>query len=423
MQKVILAYSGRRPGRLGLRGNRSDAPLGGAEWLDDTRCMKGTLTGITICYVMHDSKFFRTHRREIARDLLAAGCQLHLIAPNAKDAIGENGGVVAHDWKLNRWSMNPCRELLSLLHLCRLYRRIGPTIVHHFSVKSIVYGLIASMVCRIPLAVCSITGKGHVFTASGAVARARRKLLILCYRCLMRRRGVALIFQTQKDYGDFLRWQIVSPDHAVVIPGSGVDTTRYHPHPARAPDKMVLFASRLLKEKGVLDFIAAIQLLKNRVEQLRAVVAGPFVPGHPDAVTEGELRDRCVEAGVEYAGELEDLSSLMGQATVFCFPSRYGEGVPRVVLEAVASGSAVISYPCDGLREVFRDSIFECAPDPQSLAGAIERLLNDDALLQRHVHAAHRTILEQGLDTGTIADRTMRFYRTQFQAEISDRGR
>lgn len=364
-----------------------------------------------MCYVMHDREFFRTHRCEIAAALLEAGAELHLIAPQALAVLPHvPHGTIGHHWNLDRWSVNPVRECLSIAALFQKYRALRPDIVHHYSLKSVLYGTLAARLCGIPVVVNSITGKGHLFTASGSVMRLLRWVVLGAYRFLMRTPRVILLFQTEGDRNDFVRWKVSSPAQSVVIPGSGVDVQRFVGRFPATERAIVLFAGRLLKEKGVLDFIDAVHEIRSAFPHLRYLIAGPIIDAHPDAVSLSDLLERCTKVGIEYIGNVEELSDLLANTALFCFPSRYGEGVPRVVLEAAASGAAIVCYPCAGIRETLGSAVVECAADPAALARTAVMLLREPVRHARVSAEARELLLKQGLDTESIAQRVIGLY-------------
>ncbi len=156
---------------------------------------------------------------------------------------------------LNRKSMNPFKEVIALAHFCRIYQQLRPAICHHFTIKCVLYGTVAAKLTGVKAVVNAITGLGHTFLGQGLLNRMLRPFLRMAYRKILTARRVEVVFQNGDDLAEFRQQNIVNPSKTTIIRGSGVNLQRFQPRPGELdgqPAPMVLFASRLLKEKGLI---------------------------------------------------------------------------------------------------------------------------------------------------------------------------
>lgn len=285
-----------------------------------------------------------------------------------------------------RSGMHPFQELRSLWALVRLYRHLAPDLVHHVTIKPVLYGGIAARWVGVPAVVSAITGLGHVFVSKGLRAGILKRLVKTGYRAAFRHASLAVIFQNPDDRADFLRERIVQPQCAVLIKGSGVDMTEFVPQPLQpASPTLVICASRMLHSKGIGDFVAAAKQLLQAGVNARFVLVGDSDPANPKSISRAELAQWTTGTGIEWWGPRQEMPEIMARADVVCLPS-YREGVPKVLIEAAAAGRAIVATDVPGCREIVRheqNGLLVPPRDVPSLAAALERLLGDPALRAR----------------------------------------
>src|SRR5690606_16116880 len=254
---------------------------------------------------------------------------------------------------MDRRSLNPLREAMLLGHLVRLMRREKPDLVHGFTIKCAVYGSLAARMAGVPARVNAVAGMGYVFTSDDAKARALRPLVRGLMRLALGGGDARLILQNPDDVALFERAGLVASARIRLIPGSGVDCARFAPDPARiAGERMrVLLPARLLWDKGLAEYADAARLLRQREVPVDLLLAGEPDPGNPAAVPEATVRGWVGEGLLQWLGHVDDMPALFRSVDVVALPS-YREGLPKGLIEAAASGCALVATDVPGCREV-----------------------------------------------------------------------
>lgn len=270
--------------------------------------------------------------------------------------------------------LHPGRELHLLWRYYRLLRAERPAVYLGFTIKPNVYGSIAAHLVGVPV-VNNIAGLGSPFIAGGPLRGAVRAL----YRVALSR-SAKVFFQNDEDLRLFVRERLVPAARADRLPGSGVDLHRFALAPPRAPGashaQRFLMIARLLRDKGVVEYVEAAARVRALHPQARFALVGPIDATSPSAISPAEL-ERWVAAGtIDYLGVAPDVRPLIAAADCVVLPS-YREGTPRTLLEAAAMGRPVIATNVPGCRAVVDDGItgLLCRPrDAADLAATILRL-------------------------------------------------
>lgn len=352
-------------------------------------------------------------RLALAETIRASGHQLVLVSPQGK--YSQRLLDLGYDWRelnFDTGSKAIAAQWRLLQDIWELYRQEKPDLVHHFTIKCSLFGGLAARLEGIPT-IQSITGLGHVFTDRGLAVRLIRTGVKVLYRLACRRRGVRAIFQNDADCEYFVKSQLIAPEQAVVIRGSGANCQRFQPSDApRHPGACrVVFASRLLAEKGVWEALAAVQQLRDEGRDVELLLAGSIYPDNPSSLTEDDLDAIASQDGVSVLGHVEDMPALFEKADIAILPSFYAEGTPRVLLEAGASGKPLVAADIPGCRGVvIPGENGELVPpkDVEALQAAIAKLLDPE--VRRRYGARSREIVEQGFSEDSVIQRTLAEY-------------
>ena len=327
-------------------------------------------------------------RLPLARAVRDAGYKVHLVSPPgpyAKLMVAD--GFEWHAFDFARHGVNPLGELGTVARLVALYRRIRPTHCHHFTIKCVLYGTFAARRAGVRKIINAITGRGYVFVAQSRRMAALRRPIVGLYRVLLR--GTDVIFQNDEDRRAFAEAGLLTGARAHLIRGSGVDIARFRPDPQRRFDRApmaILFASRLLLEKGVVELVEAARLLRERKVDVVVRIAGQPDPGNPRSVPEATLDGWSRLPGVEMLGHRDDIAPLLARADVVALPTSYGEGIPRILIEAAAAGLPLVATDVPGCRDIVRpgeNGILVPERDTVALADALQGLAQDPALRER----------------------------------------
>lgn len=316
---------------------------------------------------------------------------------------------------MDRASLNPATEALTLLRLVRVLRAERPDLLHSFTVKCAVYGALAARITGVPAVVNAVAGMGSVFTGDGAKARALRPIVKLLMRGTLASGNSRLVLQNPDDADAFVRLRLVPLDKIRVIRSSGVNTERFQlsgRHGSRAPLR-VLLAARLLKEKGIGEYVEASRLLKAQGRNIEFLLAGQPDAGNPMSFKRAEVERWAADGLVDWLGHVDDMPQLMRSVDVMALPSYYREGVPKSLIEGAASGLALITTDLAGCREVVSDhGVDGLHVKPRCAHALAERLamLDDDRELLARLGTQAREKALQHFDERAVIARTVDVY-------------
>ncbi|MDZ7736242.1 MAG: glycosyltransferase family 4 protein [Gammaproteobacteria bacterium] len=355
-----------------------------------------------VLFVVNDPAFFVSHRLPVARAAVDAGYDVHVATPSgpAVEKI-RAAGLQHHVLPLSRSGKHPFSEIRTLLRLYRLFRSLRPGIVHLVTIKPVLYGGLMARLCGIDGVVAAISGLGYAFSASGRQARLFRRLVLApLYRLALGHPNLRIIFQNADDREVLTAMGAVREEQAVIIRGSGADLDHYVPAPEPAGPPLVVMAGRLLRDKGIAEFVNAARLLQERGVEGRFALVGRPDPGNPASISEQTLRRWQREGAAEWWGFCPDMARVFAQASLVVLPSYYGEGLPKVLIEAAACGRAVVTTDWPGCRDAIEPDVTGLLVPPRdtaALADATAALLNDPA--RRHAMGqAGRRLAERAFD-------------------------
>lgn len=367
-------------------------------------------------------------RLPLAKDLSGKGVEVVLVAPPGVyvekiEAAGFRFIPVCMD----RRSLNVFSAVMDIVRLSAIYKREKPDLVHHFTIKSVAFGSLAARLQGIAAIVNAVAGLGYVFSNKSIKARMLRPFVLGFLRFVLRGENTRLILQNPDDQALFLGKKIVRKDQTRLILGSGVDTDRFSPNPDRGSNEsvMVVLATRLLWGKGIQEYADAARLLKSEGVKARFILAGAPDDGNPDAVSRVQLTAWSDEGVLEPVGHIEDMVALLSNADIVVLPSDYGEGVPRILIEAASCGLPLITTDIAGCREIVEDGVngFLVPPrDAAALAAAMRRLmiLPDRG---RSMGAAGRSRVLKLFDERVVIDRTESVYSELIDTDLESRSR
>lgn len=351
-------------------------------------------------------------RGEMIRRMVDGGHSVLTMAPDvnlpALEAL-KGLGASYERVPIKRTGLNPFLDLRAMFSIARIFRRHRIELVVAYTAKAVIYGLLAARLARVGRVAAMITGVGSALGATSNVGRVLARVVALLYRIALWRADV-VFFQNPDDEALFRRLGLTGSARRIVrINGSGVDLARFSPAPLpRYPPFVFLMVGRLLRDKGVVEYVEAARIVRKRYpEACFRLLGGLDV--NPTAITKAQLDDWCEEGAIEYLGTASDVRPHLHAAHVCVLPS-YGEGLPRAVIEAMAVGRCILTTDVPGCRETVVPKInglLVPARDSAALANAAIRILASPDLLaamgdssrvmaaQRfEVHAVNRVIME-----------------------------
>ncbi|WP_290890454.1 glycosyltransferase family 4 protein [Arenimonas sp.] len=360
-------------------------------------------------------------RRSLALALKQQGHDVLLLSPPG--TYGDKLRALGLRWEpvpMDRRSLNPLRELRLLAWLVALFRRERPALVHGFTIKCTVYGSLAARIARVPARVSAVAGMGYVFTSSDIKARLLRPVVRTLMHVALDGRNARLVLQNPDDAALFERAGFVDKANIRLIPGSGVDCSRFAARSGMRdlmPPLRVLLAARLLWDKGIAEYIAAARQLRGEGRAIHFLLAGDPDPGNPAAVPEAMLQTWVEEGVVEWLGHVDDMPGLFAGVDLVVLPS-YREGLPKGLIEAAACALPLVTTDVPGCREVVTDGVdglLVPVRDADALGKAIARLQDEPALAQRLGAAARAKALAL-FDERLVIKATLAVYRELLDA-------
>ena len=319
------------------------------------------------------------------RAMIEAGHQVTALAPGP-DADVEAKlaamGIEYQSVRLSRTGMNPLRDLASIRALSRTFKDLKPDLILSYTIKPVIYGSIAAARAEIPHRFSMITGLGSGLQGTGLKGQSLALLIRRLYRWgLASNHGV--IFQNPDDLAFFKNCALLpSGCRTTLINGSGVDLGDFSQAPQPEGALTFLMVARLVRDKGLLEYVEAARLLKASHPEVRCQLLGPF-DTNPTAVSRDAVAAWESEGLIEYLGETQDVRPFLAKSHVVVLPS-YGEGTPRSVLEAMATGRAVVTTLAPGCRETVlegRSGFLVPVRDSAALADAMARFAEDPGLV------------------------------------------
>ena len=365
--------------------------------------LKPTMTRPTIVISVNAAWNLVNFRRSLLQGLVAGGYRVVAIAPpdgreNELAALGVEFEPIA----MNGRGMSPAEDARLLLSYLRILRRVRPQAYLGFTIKPNVYGGLACRLLNIPR-IANIAGLGTTFLHRGMLNRLVRRLYSTGLRG-----ADCVFFQNPDDRQRFLSERIVDPGCARLLPGSGVDLTRFAPQERAADGRTVfLLVTRLLWAKGVAEFVAAAQELR-RVHGTSVVCQILGIRDHSPGGVDAETLERWqAEGQVELLDSVTDVRPTLTTADCVVLPSYYPEGTPRSLLEAAAMGKPIVTTDMPGCRDVVEDGVngYVCQPrDTASLVEAMTRYLALSAGERRIMGQKSRTKAERDFDEKIVID-------------------
>ena len=321
-------------------------------------------------------------------------------------------GIPFFPLPVDKKGINPQADLNLLWTLYRWYRTERPAVVHHFTIKPVIYGSVAARLARVPRIVNTVTGLGYVFTED-RMARLRY-LVELLYRVALAS-AHCTFFLNREDHNMFLCKRLVNPAKASLLPGEGIDCTLFTPSCINRTSMgalTFLMVSRLLRDKGVYEFVEAARLVKREFPKTCFQLLGRRDERNPTVVSQVDLDQWQAEGPVLWLGETADVRPHLANADVMVLPS-YREGTPRSLLEAAAMAKPIIAADAVGCREVVEhrvNGLLVPVKDARGLADAMIAMIRDPDTRMRMGRAGREKVIRE-FDERIVIEKILKVYR------------
>jgi len=274
-------------------------------------------------------------------------------------------------------------------------------------------GLVLKFSSFMPGFVVAISGLGYVFIANGFKASLRKMLASFFYKFSLSNTCQKVIFQNDSDERILTKIADLKPSDKVKINGSGVDLSKYNYTPEVSGDTLcVVMACRLLKDKGVYEFIESAQYVQEKIKNCQFILVGVPDDGNPNSICQDEIETWHDSGVIKYLGYRDDIANIFESANIVCLPSFYGEGIPKVLIEAAACGRAVVTTDNPGCIEAIipnETGLIVPIKDSKALAVAILYLLQNKET-RASMGVAARKLAEDRFDINTVVRKHIEIY-------------
>jgi len=368
-----------------------------------------------ILIVVNVDWFFLSHRLPVARAAMDRGYEVFVATADTgvRKKIEEYGIQFVEAPFLEK-SHSFLSELYMIIKLGRLYKRIEPDLVHHVTIRPVLYGSIASRLYRVPAVVNALSGLGYVFINQGIKNRALRAAVSRLLKIGFSHPNQLLILQNDDDRQKFIRRGLVRPEQIRIIRGSGVDSEQFYPQNEQKREEVqVAFVGRLLWDKGIGEFVDAASKLIERGVKAKFHIYGSQYKNNPESVPDDVLDKWKSDGLVTFHGHREKIEEQLSQIDIVCLPS-YREGLPKALLEAASAGLPIVTTDTPGCREVVDDGVNGFLVPPQNTTLLAERLIEliENPDLRSQFGKAGREKVLNEFTVDKVVEETMSIYRS-----------
>ncbi|MCV2886686.1 glycosyltransferase family 4 protein [Aestuariibacter sp. AA17] len=294
-----------------------------------------------------------TFRLDLMRDAIDKGYEVHAAAPEISAEISHklaSHGIHVHNIRMRRTGLNPIADLATLLALVALIKKVKPTHTLAYTIKPVVYGCLAAMICRVPHINALITGLGYTFMETQRLPQKAISLIAKSLYWIALRPCENVFFQNPDDKHLFESMGLVSTAKSTLVKGSGINIEQFTPH--HFPELThihFLMIARLIKDKGVIEYAHAAEKVRQDFPNATFHLVGWF-DDNPTAISNEQVVKWEQNGTLIFHGKLDDVRPIIQRCHVYVLPS-YREGTPRTVLEAMAMGRPIITSDAPGCRE------------------------------------------------------------------------
>ena len=366
-----------------------------------------------ILFVVNVDWFFISHRLPLALEALKKGYEVHLACGiSDKKEYLEKLGIKVHPLNLSRSGTGIKGELKAFIEIYNVLKKVTPDIAHFVTIKPVLYGGIASRFFGGFRKVFAISGLGFVFVAQTLKAKIVRTIVRAMYKIALGGKNSHVIVQNPEDKKVILSFNVTEDKNITLIKGSGVDLEQYFYKISENNIPKIVMASRLLKEKGVFEFAQAAKILENKNLKVEFELYGEIDEGNPNSLTKTDLEKISKIGNFEIKGFSSDIKSVFQKSDIVVLPSYYGEGLPKVLIEAAACGRAVVTTDVPGCRDAIEPNVtgLLCeVKDTESLASVIEKLILDKDL-RNSMGKEGRKLAEQEFDINKVVEKHFDIY-------------
>lgn len=365
-----------------------------------------------ILFVINVDWFFLSHRLPIAIKALNKGYEVH-IATKITDKAEEikSYGLILHNLDLSRGDFSFFQSLKTLIQLIQIFKRIRPQLVHLVTIKPIILGGIAARITNVNGVIAAISGLGYIFINKGLIASVRRVFIKRLYQFSLNHHNLKIICQNDNDLQIIREITGLNKDTFSMISGSGVPLEKFKFIKDTNEIPNIMMASRLLIDKGVIEFSKAAKILKEKNVTANFILVGEPDLENPSSINYSQIKEWREEGIIDCWGHRDDMHEVLPLASIVVLPS-YREGFPKILIEAAACGRAVVTTDVPGCRDAIYNEITGLlvpVKDSYALANAIEKLVSNKEW-RRTMGNEGRIMAEEKFDENIVVTKHLEIY-------------
>ena len=367
-----------------------------------------------IVFFVATDRYFITHRLNLAIKAVESNYQVFLITSKTSNKYIKNitdNNIKVYDIKLHRSNLNIFSEIVFFFKFLKCLFLIKPDIIHNVALKPVVYGSLASFLLRIKLTVNAIAGTGIIFNKINKTNFFLQKFIKFILSKSLKKGTV--IVQNDSDKNFIIKLGI-EKKKIIMQNGVGINLNKYRNEAKLANKPRILLASRLLWSKGVGDYVEAIKILNKKQNSFIFLLAGFSDLENPDHIKEKFIKEWEDKKLLVFLGWVEDMPKLLSSIDIFCLPSYYGEGVPKSLIEAIASSIPCITTDTPGCRITVQNNengFLVPIMNPKEIAISIEKIIESDFIYSR-MSKKSRLLAENKFNEDTIINQTLKIYES-----------
>jgi glycosyltransferase involved in cell wall biosynthesis len=375
-----------------------------------------------ILYVINVDWYFSLHWLDRAKAALAGGADVHvgMFFQNEKVKIELLSiGFTCHDIPFERKNLNPVDEWRSFVRVRRLFKDLQPDVVHCITWKPVIYGGVIAKLTNTPV-VLSLAGLGMLFSSHKFGYKMLRRPLAFLLAIATNRRCALLTFENNHDFKRLGGMVSIASENVRIIPGAGVDTSKFLPADNHNKKLVVLFAARLLKSKGLGLLVRAIEGIASDGFSVELHVAGIRDEDSRDAIKDQRLKSWFMSDNIVWHGRVRNMADLVSKADIVCLPTSYGEGIPRILIEASSCEKPIVTTDVAGCNEFVvegNNGLLVPVNNVVALSEAIKSLIKSEPL-RKELGRNGRIKVERYYSNDKVISKTLALYEELLSVDM-----
>ncbi len=367
-----------------------------------------------IAIVVHKGNVFLSHRVNIAEKAIKEGYEVHVLT-DASEAVAKEikrKGIHFHQVPFSRTFRNIFFELKTLIYLFNIIRKLKPNLVHNVTIKPIIYVNLICKILRHKKIINSISGLGYIFVNKNLKNTILKFFVLQLYKFFFKSENVRIILQNIEEKKYLEKHNIDYKGNLRLVPGAGVNMSKYIPSKSFENKNIVVFAARMIREKGVEEVVNASEKLFKMNYNIKLILLGEVDEEYPTHIKKNLLKSWSKKNFIEWYGHVDNIIPFYQMATLVCMPSYYSEGVPKSLIEAAAIAKPIITTDMPGCRSIVKHNYNGLLVEPKNIASLVKSIkyLLDNPDICRTFGLNGRNYAKEMFDETKIVKLTLDIY-------------